>query len=182
MSENRKNDNRLYFPYKGKTVAHVSFEEKDSLSKWCSCSGGFAFEEGYKTLHSMFFYRCSWLDYIILPKSMRFVEKYSCVPYIRAIEHKIIEHKKSDYRFPSEWAVHRNKLGYYVSKTEKSPLSVVIKSPSTIFDSCAFGDGDENISFFLEFKSEYDISNIKSNIVVYPFGEWDYVNGVPTPK
>lgn len=182
MPESKKSDDRLFFPFKGKTIARVSFEEKANLSKWSSCSGGFAFEEGYITLHSMFFYRCSWLNYIILPKSMRTVEKYSCVPYIRPTEHKIIEHKKSDYRYPSEWAVHRNKLGYYVSRTEKAPLSVVIKSSKTIFDSCAFGDGDENITFFLEFNSEYDISNIKSNITVYTLGEWDYINGIPTPQ
>lgn len=177
---------RLYYPFKGKTVARVfTEEEKSNLKKWCypPGSGVFAFAEGYKTLHSMFFYRREWLRCIVLPKSMRLVEKYSCVPYVKAVDHKFVEHKKSDYRYPSEWAALRIKWGYYVSKTEKIPLSIVVRNPKTVFDAKAFGDGvgNENISLFLEFKESYDVSHIESSITVYKQGEWDYVNEVPTP-
>ena len=174
------------YPFKGKTVAQVrTEEEKSNLKNYCypPGSGMFIFAEGFTTLRSMFFYRREWLKCIVLPKSMRVVEKYSCVPYIKATEHKIIEHKKDDYRYPSEWAVHRNKLGYYVSKTQKQPIAVVVRNSKTYFDSYAFGDGigDEQIVLFLEFKSDYDTSHIRGNVKVYKFGEWDYKNGIPSP-
>ena len=150
-------DKCLYYPFNGKTEARVFTEdEKRNLEKW-SCCGVFRFAEGYKTLQSMFFYRREWLKCIVLPESMRFVGKYSCVPYTKEVNHKIIEHKKDDYRYPSEWAVHRGKLGYYVSKTEKTPIAVVVKSSKTIFDANAFGDGegDDNITIFLDFLFDF---------------------------
>lgn len=170
------------FPYKGSKVARILHRDKSSLHKFCYPTGVFLFEEGFETLSSMFFYRCNWLRCIIIPKSMRFVEQYSCVPYVKDTEHKYIHHVKDDYKYPSEYAQRKMEYGWYATKTEKIPLSIVIKSPKTLFDSCAFGDGDEEITFFLEFSEEYNIANIKSKIVVFRANEWDYVDGVPTPK
>ena len=180
------NEKCMCFPYRGKAVAKVWTEqEKNNLKNWCypAGSGIFTFAEGYKTLHGMFFYRREWLRCIVLPKSMRFVEKYACVPYVKVVDHKVISHKKSDYRYPSEWAALRINWGFYASKTEKIPISMVVKSPKTKFDPYAFGDGDgeDHIVFFLDFDSEYDVSNIKANITLYKKGEWKYVDGLPTP-
>ena len=66
-------------------------------------------------------------------------------------------------------------------KQKKDPLSIVIKSPKTVFDPFAFGDGDETIMFFLEFDSYFDTSSIKSEIITYKKSEWMYLDGVPTP-
>ena len=58
-------------------------------------------------------------------------------------------------------------------KQKKDPLSIVIKSPKTVFDPFAFGDGDETIMFFLEFDSYFDTSSIKSEIIT--------INTIPIP-
>lgn len=181
MNEIKINKETVSFPFKGNKTARIHQKDKSSLEKMCEPSGVFSFEEGFETLNTMFFYRCDWLKYIILPETMRFVEQYSCVPYVKATEHKYIHHTKDDYRYPSEYAQRKMEHGWYVSKTEKIPLGLVIKSPQTRFDSCAFGDGDEVITFFLDFCDDYSTIGIKSKIIIFRPNEWHYVDGIPAP-
>ena len=174
----------VVFPFTGKKTAQISTidrkKEREKLSNWCVL-GVFTFDEGYEVLSSMFFYRCSWLKCIIFPKTMKTVDRYSCVPYIDT-ERKPISYEYSQYKYPCDYRNRSSCWEWEITKFMKKPLSVVIRSPQTKFDPCAFGDGNEEIYFFLEFDSDYDISNIKSKVTVFKYGDWNYYCGIPTPQ
>ena len=185
MSNTNENVRNNTFPFSGNCIAQLPIKnrdyEREKLSKWCSPQGVFIFDEGYESLNSMFFYRCCWLKCIIFPTTMKNIFQYSCVPYVDT-EYCYIRHEYSQYKYPCDYRNRGSNWKRETTKFIKRPLNVVLKSPFTNIDKCAFGDGDEDIFIFLEFDTEYDISHIKSRLTIYKQNEWKYINGFPTPN
>ena len=173
---------RKPYPFKGKKVAKLTQHERDTFvtKQWCH-GRIFEFEEGFETLHSMFFYRDWWVNCVILPKSMKYLEQYSFVPYVET-ERKTYYHTPDDYEFPCDYRHRPSNWWWEVAKFTRRPISLVIRSPHTVIDPHAFGDGEEEVALFLEFDGDYNTSRIQGKIKTYKYGEWHYVNGTPTPK
>ena len=181
MKEKEASKNYKEFPFDGYVVARNPDDKK--LVHYKNDNGVFALSEGYEWLGTMFLLRETWIRYIILPKTLRKVERHVFIPQRwHTGKQGVVLHSKSDYRYPSEYAQSAYSPVSLYPIMEQYPLGVVIKNPKTIFDPNAFGDGKEKVAFYLEFNSDYDVSELKSQVTVYKKGMWKYIDGVPTPN